>query len=305
MSVAIDHEMKEVYGNLSLDIMVRKPPWNLEDVIYMLDKHWVAVFRYYFPHNTITTQEKVKGLLIHVRRSPSRMLHPPDVLLFINNALFIIEQLRNKQEVWSKVGLLVASLKVIREKVEKSHLPSPPSTPPHSIAGSVSSMPLSVQMQSQSSIQSYLPRLSDNLQQMVQQCPPLPVNQFYWIFQVIRESLINGIISAQTALTACSFTRQSEVNLLDMLRYLESLIIALEGLLTQGIFIPLLRNLYDAIESYLNHVVNTSSPLVFQQLCDLCQLEGALATFQDALSFMLDGRLQLLQLLHQTAQHQS
>ena len=29
------------------------------------------------------------------------------------------------------------------------------------------------------------------------------------------------------------------------------------------------------------------------------------ATFQDALSFMLDGRLQLLQLLHQTAQHQS
>ena len=39
LSVAIDHEMKEVYGNLSLDIMVRKPPWNLEDVVYMLDKH--------------------------------------------------------------------------------------------------------------------------------------------------------------------------------------------------------------------------------------------------------------------------
>ena len=44
LSYIIEVEIKKAYDDLWLEIVNIKPPWTLDDVLQLLDKHWIAVF---------------------------------------------------------------------------------------------------------------------------------------------------------------------------------------------------------------------------------------------------------------------
>jgi hypothetical protein len=51
--------------------MGRKPPWNLDDVIYLLDKHWVAVFQFTFADAKLKVKNLIDMLQGYVKRRQS------------------------------------------------------------------------------------------------------------------------------------------------------------------------------------------------------------------------------------------
>ncbi|XP_020558095.1 transcriptional protein SWT1 isoform X2 [Oryzias latipes] len=49
LSAVVEKEMKAIYDNIWLQIVCRKPPWTLQDVLQCLKKHWIAVFGHVVP----------------------------------------------------------------------------------------------------------------------------------------------------------------------------------------------------------------------------------------------------------------
>ncbi|XP_039269838.2 transcriptional protein SWT1-like [Styela clava] len=45
LTFILEKEMKEAFDDLWLDIILRKPPWTLTDVLHCVRKHWLAVFK--------------------------------------------------------------------------------------------------------------------------------------------------------------------------------------------------------------------------------------------------------------------
>jgi hypothetical protein len=71
LTIIIEYEMKEAFGDISYYIMGRKPPWNLDDVIYLLDKHWVAVFQFTFADAKLKVKNLIDMLQGYVKRRQS------------------------------------------------------------------------------------------------------------------------------------------------------------------------------------------------------------------------------------------
>ncbi|XP_029939585.1 transcriptional protein SWT1 [Salarias fasciatus] len=55
LSDVLEAEMKSIYDNLWTEIVCRKPPWTLLDVLKCFRKHWIAVFRYLLPESSLQT----------------------------------------------------------------------------------------------------------------------------------------------------------------------------------------------------------------------------------------------------------
>ncbi|XP_068563705.1 transcriptional protein SWT1 [Cebidichthys violaceus] len=55
LSDALEVEMKAAYEDLWLEIIYRKPPWTLQDVLQCLKKHWIAVFGHVVPRRKLQT----------------------------------------------------------------------------------------------------------------------------------------------------------------------------------------------------------------------------------------------------------
>jgi len=61
LSQVIEHEMKEAYGpDMWLHIVKIQPPWTLQDVFTLLEKHWIAVFGHVIQRNRLKIVEELK-----------------------------------------------------------------------------------------------------------------------------------------------------------------------------------------------------------------------------------------------------
>ncbi|XP_043985920.1 transcriptional protein SWT1 isoform X2 [Gambusia affinis] len=55
LSEVLETEMKAAYDELWQEIVFKKPPWSLQDVLQCFKKHWIAVFGYLVPRNMLET----------------------------------------------------------------------------------------------------------------------------------------------------------------------------------------------------------------------------------------------------------
>ncbi|XP_053178581.1 transcriptional protein SWT1 [Scomber japonicus] len=55
LSDVLEVEMKAAYEDLWQEILYVKPPWNLQDVLQCLKKHWIAVFGFIVPRKMLET----------------------------------------------------------------------------------------------------------------------------------------------------------------------------------------------------------------------------------------------------------
>ncbi|KAM6323477.1 LOW QUALITY PROTEIN: transcriptional protein SWT1-like [Aegotheles albertisi] len=63
LSCILETEMKIAYGNLWMEILYRKPPWTLANLLKCYRKHWIAVFGYIVPRSLLST---IKCLYKHL-----------------------------------------------------------------------------------------------------------------------------------------------------------------------------------------------------------------------------------------------
>lgn len=62
LSTIIELDMKEAYGDdLWLQIVKIQPPWTLQDVLVLLEKHWIAVFGHIVERSVIKVVENLKN----------------------------------------------------------------------------------------------------------------------------------------------------------------------------------------------------------------------------------------------------
>ncbi|KAK9519576.1 hypothetical protein VZT92_022295 [Zoarces viviparus] len=59
LSDALEVEMKAAFDDLWLEIVYRKPPWTLQDVLQCMKKHWVAVFGQVVPRWKLKTVQNL------------------------------------------------------------------------------------------------------------------------------------------------------------------------------------------------------------------------------------------------------
>ena len=70
-SKIIETEMMSAYGNdLWLNIVKIKPPWTLEDIFVLLEKHWIAVFGCIVSRHLNKTISKLKDMYLSAKTSP-------------------------------------------------------------------------------------------------------------------------------------------------------------------------------------------------------------------------------------------
>lgn len=63
LSSIIESEMKDIFGDLWMRIVIVKPPWSLLDALKCIERHWIAVFGFLFPQDMKNTIEQFSSLL--------------------------------------------------------------------------------------------------------------------------------------------------------------------------------------------------------------------------------------------------
>ncbi|XP_071948413.1 transcriptional protein SWT1-like isoform X2 [Antedon mediterranea] len=89
LSLALEMEMKDIYEEQWLDIVIVKPPWSFRDIMVCYDKHWIAVFGMFLPR---PIKSIVTSLLQYAKSSiHSRVQNPESLKLLISKAITLCQ----------------------------------------------------------------------------------------------------------------------------------------------------------------------------------------------------------------------
>ncbi|XP_038147682.1 transcriptional protein SWT1 [Cyprinodon tularosa] len=111
LSEVLENEMKAAYGDLWLEIVHRKPPWSLQDVLQCIKKHWIAVFGHIVPRKLSKTVANLINFFGSGETvSPLAFLQETKELVeafgksskLVPNAITLIENILNKLQIQSK-----------------------------------------------------------------------------------------------------------------------------------------------------------------------------------------------------------
>ncbi|GAB1607423.1 transcriptional protein SWT1-like [Argonauta hians] len=91
-------EMKLAFGDIWIDILIRKPPWDLIDVLFCIKKHWIAVFGMTYDGNTRPIEAMFITLYEFFAFDKDPVKDIAKVLLLIKNSQFVLKPLARKSE---------------------------------------------------------------------------------------------------------------------------------------------------------------------------------------------------------------
>ncbi|KAI3653382.1 hypothetical protein MP228_001329 [Amoeboaphelidium protococcarum] len=79
LPAAIEYHFRHAYGNDFQIMFAKEPPWTLQDLFYLMHKHWLAVFREHYtagsisqPTNSLKNGEQVIKKWLRERRFQTR-----------------------------------------------------------------------------------------------------------------------------------------------------------------------------------------------------------------------------------------
>ena len=87
LSCCIEEHMVKIYEELWMTIVAVKPPWTLRDCLFLLNKHWVAVFGFILPRYA---QKWVEILQDLVKKADSKCLNSVQAKCFVETSREII-----------------------------------------------------------------------------------------------------------------------------------------------------------------------------------------------------------------------
>ena len=111
LAYCIEEHMVKIYEELWMTIVAVKPPWTLRDCLFLLSKHWVAVFGFVLPRDTKKFVEILQDL---VKRAESKILSDVQAKCFVETSREVIKMFTNEashpekiRDFDKKLGLLL------------------------------------------------------------------------------------------------------------------------------------------------------------------------------------------------------
>ena len=109
--------MKLVFGDMWRKIVIVKPPWNLEDIIRCLDKHWIAVFSYIYSKDFRQKFDYLNGLLKEAM--PHVLIQVKERDTLIETGICILQSIHRKRKLFephvkNAIGALEVNLSLLR-----------------------------------------------------------------------------------------------------------------------------------------------------------------------------------------------
>ncbi|KAI0228049.1 Paired box protein Pax-6 [Lamellibrachia satsuma] len=92
LTAVLELEMEHIYGDLWLDVVYRKPPWSIADLMDCFVKHWIAVFGMVLPR---TMQSVVERLQQQLRPCNEFGQSHTVILQIVDDALKLCTNLKN------------------------------------------------------------------------------------------------------------------------------------------------------------------------------------------------------------------
>ncbi|XP_036368297.1 transcriptional protein SWT1 isoform X1 [Octopus sinensis] len=92
----LETEMKLAFDDIWLDIVIRKPPWDLIDILFCIKKHWIAVFGMIYDGNSKDIESTFISLYEYFVSDKDPIKEMEQVLSLIHNSHFVLKPLAAK-----------------------------------------------------------------------------------------------------------------------------------------------------------------------------------------------------------------
>ncbi|XP_028823678.1 transcriptional protein SWT1 [Denticeps clupeoides] len=109
LSVILESEMKEAYGDLWFEIVYVKPPWKLCDLLQCVQKHWIAVFGIIVPRGLLTNVKMLRDFL-----NSGRPAERSSVLFAVSTAVELLDAFMNRSGYSSHVAQVLSTLRALQ-----------------------------------------------------------------------------------------------------------------------------------------------------------------------------------------------
>ncbi|XP_048587290.1 uncharacterized protein LOC5502110 isoform X3 [Nematostella vectensis] len=126
LAVIVETEMRAAYEHLWEAIVCIKPPWTLQDLLHIIDKHWIAVFGDVIKRSMHPTVKDLKKLFDPHKGVPGCIANASKLLLTSQSLMGAFAQ---RSSYNGAVTKCVAAIHVLKKKCEDSKEPSPPPNP--------------------------------------------------------------------------------------------------------------------------------------------------------------------------------
>ncbi|TRZ02410.1 hypothetical protein DNTS_034466 [Danionella cerebrum] len=113
LSVVLEEEMKEVYGDLWTEIVYVKPPWTLEGVLKCFKKHWIAVFGMIIKRSLLSCVEMLSDWLCS-----GQSVDPTSVLHSMRLATELLSALADRSQYSSDVAQALSTLHELEDRLQ-------------------------------------------------------------------------------------------------------------------------------------------------------------------------------------------
>ncbi|KAL8608116.1 hypothetical protein ACOMHN_016571 [Nucella lapillus] len=130
LSGVVQAEMKEAFGDLWLDVVIRKPPWSPLELVMVLQKHWIAVFGLKFDRGMKTV---VDDLVKEFRQTRGGGRDLRSLTMCLQKCLLLVTSVnfvRPCQEYVQQLKEVVRKGKALLQESSKTTTPPSPSTFP-------------------------------------------------------------------------------------------------------------------------------------------------------------------------------
>ncbi|XP_014791188.1 transcriptional protein SWT1 [Octopus bimaculoides] len=92
----LETEMKLAFDDIWMDIVIRKPPWDLIDILFCIKKHWIAVFGMIYDGNSKDIEATFISLYEYFFSDKDPIKEMEQVLSLIRNSHFVLKPLATK-----------------------------------------------------------------------------------------------------------------------------------------------------------------------------------------------------------------
>ncbi|XP_013413803.1 transcriptional protein SWT1-like [Lingula anatina] len=107
LSMVLEKEMKEAFGDIWQEVVLRKPPWTLRDILECIDKHWMAVFGMFLNRQL---SQVVKQLVQYFKSALGRNPSLNQVKTLMSDSLKFCKELRSKSDYEGKLTKTIQRL---------------------------------------------------------------------------------------------------------------------------------------------------------------------------------------------------
>ncbi|XP_051953898.1 transcriptional protein SWT1-like [Xyrauchen texanus] len=118
LSEVLEEEMKAAFGDLWIEIVYMKSPWNLDGVLQCFKKHWIAVFGNIMKRNLLTCVKSLSDFLCSDRSIEHR-----SVLSAVRRAIELLLGLAGRSQYSGHVDQALSTLQMLQQKLQFPQAP--------------------------------------------------------------------------------------------------------------------------------------------------------------------------------------